>query len=269
MPHVPLDLTFFAWGDTHFGYEQLAGPDDFRWGIIEQMNDLAGRPCREDIGGSVGEPAFAVHCGDMVDGGEAADLELAYWQYFSSRLKMPQYEVIGNHDLAPEFVGHFVSRHGATSYSFDTHGFHCVALSAEFDEAEVGRIRNDELAFLREDLESVAAGAPIVLFVHSRLDRLHNGEEVLEVLSGNRIALLVAGHHHRPDAFVLDGIPCIDVGHCRNHPIDAEWGRSFYVVRISDCAVTAVPWRWDLRDWERGRPQDEGTAGDLTLRAQF
>ena len=51
----------------------------------------------------------------------------------------------------------------------------------------------------------------------------------------------------------MDGIACIDIGQCRDHPIDAPYGRNFYVVRIAGRSIAAHPWRWDLCDWERGQ----------------
>ena len=48
MQEESIGLTFFAWSDTHFGYEQRFGADDIRGSAIEQMNELPGRT-REEV----------------------------------------------------------------------------------------------------------------------------------------------------------------------------------------------------------------------------
>ena len=249
----PLNLTFFAWGDTHFGYEQRFAGDDLRWDIIEQMRHLPGWPYPEHIGGCVATPAFVVHCGDMVDAGEPAERKLHYYRYFSSRMAFPQHEVLGNHDVAPAVTQQFIETHGGTSYSFDSGGVHCVSLSGTYDEREVGTIPPEQIDFLERDLHGLLPEQRVILFTHSNLEATTNGAEVLAILKTKRTILVVSAHRHKPRVFSLDGIACIDVGQCRNHPIDPPYGRNFYVVRLAGGSLCAHPWRWDLRDWERGQ----------------
>ena len=262
------EITFFAWSDTHFGYEQKFASSDFRWDIIEQMNHLPGWPFPESIGGTVAEPEFVVHLGDFVDGGRSANLELGTYDYFRKRLRFPQHEVLGNHDMAfPEAVEQFVSRHGALSYSFDCGGFHFVSLCIDCSEHGGGAVNEAALNFLREDLGQLSAQTVTVMFVHIRLDHIHNGNEVLELLKDRNVVLLMSGHLHKPAVSELDGISCLDVGHCRDHPIDAKYGRSICVVRLTETSITAVPWRWDFKDWESGQcwPNPSETADQFIL----
>ena len=254
MPPKPIDLTFFAWGDTHFGYQQGFWHNDLRWRIIDQMNHLVGWPYPERIGGCVTQPECVVHCGDVVDGGGAEGLELGYFRYYAAKLNFRQYEVLGNHDtVVVGFMDYFLAKYGAKSYSFTMRGIHCVSLSSAYDEREVGRVESTELEFLDKALSERDPETPTILFVHTRIDCMTNANEVLAVLKGRRVILVVSAHKHRPEAFELDGIPCLQVGHCRNHPIDPEYGRSFYVVHLAEDRLTAVPWRWDLGDWEGGQ----------------
>ena len=267
-----MNVTFFVWGDTHFGYEQQFAASDFRWGIIEQMNQLPGWPYPPGIDGHVGEPDFIVHLGDVVDGEGRDDLELSYYQYFIRHLRAPHYEVIGNHDESAAFSHYFENRWGGRSYSFDLAGLHCISLYGRFDIYERGEIPQTPLDFLRQDLAKLDRDQPVVLFVHSRLDRLKNGEDVLALLLGHRVLLIASAHIHRPSVFELEGISCLDIGHCRNHPIDTEIGRNFYVVRISEGLLTALPWRWDLGDWERGQRWGSSSAtvqGRFTLKRRI
>jgi hypothetical protein len=54
------------------------------------------------------------------------------------------------------------------------------------------------------------------------------------------VLLIVGAHGHRPDVFQLEGIDCIDVGQCRDHPIDPEYGRSLSVVHVTEDRLTAL-----------------------------
>ena len=263
-----LDLTFFVWSDTHYGYQPLAGSADLRARIIAQMHDLPGWPYPESIGGVVATPEFVVLDGDAVDGAPGAGpTELALFEYGTARLRFPQVEVMGNHDTDPAYAGWFVARYGGRSHAFDRQGVHFVALNTHFGSGDPGHFEAEELDFLRRDADAAGAGTPTIVFTHHRLDRTTNGGDVLALLARRNVLLVVSAHVHKPAVFQLDGIDCIDVGQCRDHPIDPEYGRSFLVVRVTDERLTAVPWRWDLADWERGQrwADPEAVARRFTL----
>ena len=250
-----VEITFFVLGDTHFGYEQNFPGNDLRSDIIDQMNNLPGWPYPKEIGGIVDKPCFVLFCGDMLDGlkKDEGKLEFLYYLYYSKRLMFPQYEVIGNHDLTPEFINYFLNKHGAKSYSFDIEGVHLISLNSVYDENEVAHFEEDDIDFLHRDLDGIEHELPVVLFTHSRLDRATNGGDILEILKANRVILIISAHLHKPDIFQLKGIPCIDIGHCRRHPTDPVYGNNFYVVNISGRNIFALPWRWDLKEWECGQ----------------
>ena len=249
------DITFYLWADTHFGYDQSFGPADFRWDIIRQMSKLSGWPYPEEVGGCVDAPAFVMHCGDMLDAEKDGAYELAVYRYFLADLHIPHYETLGNHDTSKAFSGYFRDKYGGNSYSFDMNGIHFISLGGQYNAQEVGTIPDSQIRFLGKDIKALDADTPIVLFTHSRLDRVTNGAHVVRLLKQKRPILVASGHLHRPSPFLVQGILGIDIGHCRNHPNDLEWGRSFTVVRIKGNTLTAVPWRWDLKDWEKGQRQ--------------
>ncbi len=246
------DLTFFIWADTHFGYDQRPFADDLRGRIISQMHDLPGWPYPPHIGGAVDRPSFVLLCGDAVDGAPGdGEAELEYYRYFSSRLAFDQYEVLGNHDTDPIYTADFVARYGGLSHSFQRDGVHFICLNSRYDDGEY--LAAEDVSFLQQDLASTEQGTPVVLFVHCRLDRFRNTDEALLLLADHHILLVVGAHVHKPAVFQTAGIDCLDVGQCRDHPIDPAYGRNLYVVRITDDRLVAVPWRWDLGDWERGQ----------------
>jgi len=250
-----MDITFFAWGDMHFGYEPKFFTDDLRGNIIRQMNELPGWPFPDDIGKTVKEPDFVVACGDMVDGEPEANeqYELDTYKYFSKKLKYKQYEVLGNHDTGELFQKYFIDKYKGKSYSFDRQGVHFISLNSDYDKYETGHISDADLKWLENDLEKLAPMDRVVIFIHTRIDSLKNTNQLLKVLENNNVILIVSAHKHKPDVFEYEGINCISIGHCRNHPIDPEYGRNFYVVRIQENRIVAVPWRWDFMAWEQGQ----------------
>ena len=247
------DITIFVWSDTHFGYQQQFAGQDLRWHVIEQMNELPGWPYPAEIGGCVDEPSFVMHCGDVVDAGAEPETACLLYDYFRRHLAWKQYETLGNHDGAAPFMNAFLGKYGAPAYSFAAGGVHFLSVNMEYDRAEKGALPDSAQDFIRGDLAAGADDTPVVLFTHASLNRIANTPQALDALAGGRAVLAIAGHHHKPAVYRLGGIACVNVGHCRNHPIDPEFGRSFTVVRIRGNEIIAIPWRWDLRDWERGQ----------------
>lgn len=249
-----MDLTFLVWADTHFGYEPGIDAADLRWRVVDQMKSLAGWPYPATVGGTVGEPQFIVHLGDIVDGQGDPEVELAYYQYYKKLLPWPSYEVLGNHDMAKPMLADFVGRYGGKSYSADIDGVHLASLCIDYREhMEQGEVEAEQLEWLAADAARVGDSLPTILLLHSRLRRLVNPEAALEAARPYNTILALAGHLHKPAVDQFGGIDCVDVGHCRDHPIDAEYGRSIVVVHLTDQRLTVVPWRWDLADWERGQ----------------
>lgn len=249
------NVTFFAWGDMHFGYEQKFYADDLRGKIIRQMNELPGWPFPNKIGGIVSEPDFVAACGDMVDSEPEADeqYELDIYKYFSKKLKFKQYEVLGNHDTRELFSKYFLDKYHSKSYSFDLQGIHFISLNSDYDLHETGHISDADLQWLKNDLKQLGPLDKVVIFTHTRIDSLKNTSQLLKVLKKNNVILIVSAHKHKPEVFECENISCISIGHCRNHPIDPEYGRNFYVIRIQENRIVAVPWRWDIMSWEQGQ----------------
>jgi len=257
MRNNPLDLTFFAWSDAHLGYAQRFDRADIRGAAISQMNRLPGWPCPRRIGGRVGKPAFVVHCGDIVDGGRdlSGGAKFDLFRYFTGKLNFPHHEVLGNHEISgtnAQFMRYYMKRYGARSYFFVEQGICFLALAGEYDANERGCIPTSELNFLERTLRRIGRENPVALLLHSPINELANPEDVLRRLRKSNVILSMAGHKHQAGVFRVENIPCVNIGHCRNHPIDLECGRSFYVVRITDDRITAAAWRWDLEDWEKG-----------------
>ena len=60
-----------------------------------------------------------------------------------------------------------------------------------------------------------------------------------------------AGGNSGASPYTWNGTDGIMLGHCRNHPMDPVYARTFVVVRITGNEIAVVPWRWDLAEWAR------------------
>jgi len=90
----PVGLTFFGWSDQHV---QTNGDGGHLVGAIEGMNGLAGRGYPAGVGGVVGKPAFVFGLGDITEWPARAARD-TYDRLITKRLKLPSYDVAGNHD---------------------------------------------------------------------------------------------------------------------------------------------------------------------------
>lgn len=260
-------LTFFAWSDTHFGYEQKLGDADIRYRAAKQMAQLPGWPYPEGLDGCVEPPEFILHCGDVFDGGRK---ELDMYLHCMRQVGAPSYETFGNHECNnPVYVEWFLAKHGRRYYSFDRRGVRIVCLYKPIGVYDVVPPMDEEqLRWLARTVTSAGPKKPIVVFSHERPDNLPNAREVSAALSKGNVVLMLAGHTHQqvklaPHQYVWDGRPVVVLGHCRNHAIDPDFARIFAVVRITPAEVAVVPWRWDLGQWAGHPAGDAAQSGTI------
>ena len=198
-------VAFFVVGDTHFlaGKEDPAKIDPRSAKVTSKLIDTLNRLPGTEIpaaagGGKVLAPRGVIHAGDCIDTGDKASVAMqrTEWSAFTDafglaggdgRLKVPVYEVHGNHD-SPRGDGLAVARimernkkrPGVTNlspngvhYSWDWAGVHFVCLGIVVGHvADVGRARRyaplGSLDFLRKDLEEKVgrSGRPVILVQH-------------------------------------------------------------------------------------------------------
>ena len=211
-------------------------------------------------------PVFGVTCGDIM----YDDLTL-YPEYERAvtRMGLPFYQVIGNHDLvfaertseasATTFEQHF----GPTWYSFDRGAVHYVVLNDVFwhGAGYIGYVGDRQLAWLAADLATVEPGAPVVVLLHipplSTLSgRAGQGSPNVSQSVANREALyrvlepykayLLSGHMHELEhvsdggaTHIVNGAVC---GGWWSGPICYDGTPNGYtVVEVQDSALT---WRY-------------------------
>jgi predicted phosphodiesterase len=259
----PERFGFFVIGDTHYRAD-LAAPGQLdplsavtTTGLVERLNALPGTAIPEAAGGGrVLEPRGLIHAGDLIDSGDktgATYLAMqqtewaAYARDFSPNgegtLKLPVYEVWGNHD-APRGQGLVLeaiarrtlqrpslkgsSAHGL-HYSWDWGGVHFVNLGLIVGSTQApARPRRyaalDSLRFLLTDLaENVGdSGRPVIVTHHvdvaryilpavsdaAESQREWDSADVrayYEALAPFNIAAIFYGHTHARVIFRWDG----------------------------------------------------------------
>lgn len=164
-------------------------------------------------------PAFGIACGDIL----FDDLSLfPEYERGVSRMGIPFFQVVGNHDL--DFEGRTdeastatFSRHfGPRYYSFDRGAVHYVVLDDVLwhGTGYVGYLERDQLAWLEADLARVEPGRPVIVALHIPAlgtdhirnagprpgisNTVNNRESLVRLLEPYQ-AHLLSGHTHEND----------------------------------------------------------------------
>ncbi len=203
------------------------------------------------------KPEFAVMGGDHVYdafGVNSLRAGMVYdlYQRTEQLLGMPIHHAIGNHDVfgvlrksgaAPTDPAYgkkmYRDRIGQTFYSFDYKGYHFVVLDSiqpTADRLWEARVDEEQLHWLRDDLQRLPQGAPVISVIHCPLvtafatyayaqivgaDRKYNtmtvanAPEVLEVFESANVLAALQGHTHvnevvsyRNTQYVTSGAVC-------------------------------------------------------------
>jgi 3',5'-cyclic AMP phosphodiesterase CpdA len=234
---VPDDSFSFAFlTDIHLQPE-LGASYGFQW-AIKEVNRR--------------KPDFVLTGGDLImdalnqSYGRVDSLYTLY-QEMSEKFKMPVYNTMGNHEVygwqrnEPGIEAHpeygkkmFEKRLGKRYYSFDHKGWHFMVLDAVYlleKGGYLGRIDEEQINWVRDQLHTVDPETPIVLSAHypfitsaSQVVRgstvanpegmvIINSREVLALFSEFNLRLVLQGHlHFLEDIFVQNQVHFITGG---------------------------------------------------------
>lgn len=233
---APADAGLFGQRPVTIGIvgDQTYSPDlQASYAVLEQgVAVLTGR-----------EPDVVLHVGDLVESTLAPEevrSRFAQAAGLLDRLPVPWYLTAGDHDVnPPEWVpgssdrsreALFQELYGARVpafrerpwYSFDVRGVHFVALYSHqtlhadprWGDIFLARIQDDQLAWLRHDLEAHRRARAVVVFLHQPLWYHWSGwKRVHDLLRQYPVAAVVAGHfHYDQDEGEIDGIRYLVVG---------------------------------------------------------
>jgi Icc protein len=153
-------LHFVQISDTHLGFNKPANTDvaGTLHATIEKINAL--QPA----------PDFLIHTGDLTHTakpGEFDDLD----QILKGAKVKTIYTVPGEHDTASDDGKRYLERYGRNSagrgwYSFNHKDVHFVGLSNVEAVEGLGKLGEDQLKWLKSDLEAQPASRPVVVFAH-------------------------------------------------------------------------------------------------------
>ena len=239
-------LTFFGWSDQHVTTKGDAG---HCLPAVDAMNALAGADYPARIGGKVATPAFVFGCGDVTEWPTAAARD-AYNEIVTRRLKIPAYDLVGNHDEDGDAPSEtikkwIVARHGALSYTFDRGGVHFIAAFAPYNESlknPAQPVAKEALDFIRADLAKTPKGTPVVAALHLCLDAITNRDEVVAAFGDANVILVLGGHYHKVTVGEYRGFRFVQL------PSPASESE-FTVVRISPDRLVAIPFDFKAKKW--------------------
>ena len=250
-PAEEAGLTFFGWSDQHI---QTDGKADHLVPAIDAMNAMAaaGMAYPEGIGGKVAPPAFVLGCGDITEWPTHAALD-AYKEAVTMRLKIPTYDIVGNHDEGGKSPNDtvknwIIARHGALRYTFERGGVHFAAVFAPYDDAlnnPAQPIAKAALDFLRQDLARVPKGRPVVVALHLCLDAITNRDEVVAAFGDANVILVLGGHYHKATVGEYKGFRFVQLP----SPFSTT---QFTVIRIAPDRLVAVPYDYKAKRWVEG-----------------
>ena len=239
-------LTFFGWSDPHV---QTGGNAVHLLPAVDAMNALAGTEYPARIGGKVATPAFVFGCGDITEWPTVAARD-AYNEIVTKRLKIPAFDIVGNHDEGGEAPSATIkkwitARHGALSYAFDRGGVHFVAPFAPYNEAlknPAQPVAKEALDFIRADLAKTPKGTPVVVALHLCLDAITNRDEVAAAFGDANVILVLGGHYHK-----------VTVGEYRGYrfvQLPSPFSESeFTVLRMTSDRLVAIPFDFKAKKW--------------------
>jgi hypothetical protein len=205
-----LDEFFFVQlSDTHWGFQGAPNPDAQGTlpKAIAAVNALAT------------SPDFVVFTGDLThttDDPKERRRRLAQFKEIAGGLRVKNVKFMpGEHDGSLDRSEAYQEFFGPTHYTFEHKGVHFIALDNVSDPA--GRIGDEQLAWLKRDLDSQDPAARIVVLTHRPLFPLYpqwdwatgDGERALELLMPYRNVTVFYGHIHQEHHF--------KTGHIEHH----------------------------------------------------
>ena len=142
-------------------------------------------------------------------------------KFVSSSLGIPGYRVFGNHDMNFNATRNkyaaetFKLVYGPDNYSFDYGSFHYIILNSVVYEGwqqdvgipglYTGGLTQQQLKWLKNDLEHVSSNKTIVLFSHISLHEIFIMKSIMKIvfkaLKNHNKILAVSGHMHRIIAY--------------------------------------------------------------------
>ena len=192
------DFYFVQLSDSHWGF---SGPE------INPDADGTLRKAVVAVNALKERPDFIVFTGDLThstDDPVERRKRMREFREIVSGLKVKDLKFMpGEHDASLDHGKAYRELFGDTHYTFDHKGIHFIALDNVSDPAAL--IGDEQLAWLRSDLDRLDKEAPIVVFAHRPLFDLYpqwdwatrDGAKAIELLMPYRNVTVFYGHIHQ------------------------------------------------------------------------
>jgi hypothetical protein len=235
------DFFFVQLSDTHWGFNGPVVNPDAKGTLqkaVAAVNDL---PM---------QPDFIMFTGDLThttDDPQERRRRLAEFKQIVGALKNSNVRFMpGEHDAALDRGQAWMEFFGQTHYSFDHKGVHFAVVDNVSDPA--ARIGDEQLAWLKADLERQDKDARIVVFTHRPLFDLYpqwdwatrDGERAMEILMPYRNVTVFYGHIHQEHHHMT--------GHIAHHSAKSL----IFPLPAPGAAPKREPIRWDPAEPYRG-----------------
>ena len=263
--NVPLAgaLTFLVTADTHLG---ASGMEQANASMLAALDELPGTPWPSRIGGVVEPPLALAVLGDLTDSGRSDQMRSFERLYYadSHPRRGPTVALTGNHDQVSErtAVGQrVIGRHGALFRAWDWGEVRMLCLDKGPGEAA--------LAWLEQELATLPAKRPLILFQHFPLLGPYSGPDWLsaaqkaslaKLLAGRRVLAIFHGHFHGSGHYRWQGIDVYNTGSPRH-----QWCEVL-AVRVTADSLVVASWNWKAKRWwwMHTKRRDGNAAGVFT-----
>jgi hypothetical protein len=192
---------FVQISDTHIGFNKDANPDVVA--TLDRAIDL--------VNAMPTAPALVLHTGDITHLSRASEFDLAVQHL--KRLKVSEIHYTpGEHDVTDAGGQEFFNRFGRPSgnkgwYSFDHDGVHfvCLVNVLQFKAGALAALGDEQLAWLKTDLQGRSASQPLVIFAHMPLWTIHapwgwgtaDGDQMIDLVRRFGSVTVLNGHIHQ------------------------------------------------------------------------
>jgi 3',5'-cyclic AMP phosphodiesterase CpdA len=195
------EFYFVQLSDTHWGFQGAPNPD----ALVTLPKAVA------SVNALDPQPDFIVFTGDLThttDDPAERRRRLAGFKKIISDLKTRNLRLMpGEHDASLDRGEAYKEFFGETHYAFDHKGVHFIALDNVSDPA--ARIGDEQLAWLKSDLDKQPKDARIVVLTHRPLFPLYpqwdwatkDGEQAIALLMPYQNVTVFYGHIHQEHHF--------------------------------------------------------------------
>jgi len=153
-------FSFVQISDSHIGFNKPANQD-----VTGTL-----RLAIDKINGLAGEPDLLLHTGDITHSSKPGEFDTAQ-QILKGARAGETFYVPGEHDIATDDGAMYLERFGKGVkgkgwYSFTHKGVHFIGLNNCQQVDAMGKLGDDQLAWLKADLGGLSSSTPIVIFAH-------------------------------------------------------------------------------------------------------